>query len=451
MRIINIGDLALENNFIAGYIKDLSGEIQVEKAEWSSLEGYITSGDIILAQTGIKNTHEAVDAILKIKRNVPGAYIVLILPDRSGEALVNSMLESGADECVMPQHGKAHFEDVIKKYIKKVRGGTEIMNASDFGIVGNNEQMKFIINFMKRVAPSDIPVLIEGESGTGKELVAYGIHKASHRGAESFIPVNCGAIQKELMENEFFGHEKGSFTGANEGKKGLFELANNGTLFIDEIGEMELSAQVKLLRALETGRFMRVGGDKEIKVNVRIVAATNRNVKEEMRAGRFRKDLFYRLSAIMIKLPPLKDRRDDIPVLCDNFLKHSKIMPEVAYLKRIDKQAMNVLCSYDWPGNVRELLNVIDRAIVLSGEKIDITTEDLPEYILEKDMPRLNFPAAPASGSENMNLGYYMDSMEKEFIRAVLKKYDNDKIMAAESMQISIANLYKKIKKYGLS
>src|ERR1035437_914639 len=452
MRILQVGDVAAKFDFLGVYFMHLNTDIKVEKVQWPMDEKRIIPGDIIIVEADIGKNEEAVDAFLDIKHRIPDTSIIFILPESTDGDLINRILKSGADECVMPQCGITHFKSIMEKHIKEIHNCVIVPSMADFGIIGNNDKIKFIINFISKVAPSDISVLIEGESGTGKELVAYGIHKASARAEEPFIPVNCGAIPKELLENEFFGHEKGAYTGAYGEKRGLFEVADKGTLFIDEIGEIDPSAQAKLLRALETGKFMRIGGDKEIKVNVRIVAATNKNVKEEMRAGRFRKDLFYRLSAIMIKLPLLKDRIDDVPMLCDYFLKHSRVLPEAACFKQINQHALDALCAYDCPGNVRELLNVIERAVVLSENRIVIPPEDLPQYIQDRETSINNVCLAPISGSEeNMSLDDYMGFMEKEFIRSVMIKCGNDRIRTAESLHISVANLYRKIKKHNIS
>jgi transcriptional regulator with PAS, ATPase and Fis domain len=444
MRIVLAGDITSKYGFVGDYVGSLDGSVKVENAQWRAVESIAIPGDVILAEADAENNAAAVDAVLEIKRRMPHISVIFIMPGNSESGLAARLLRSGADECA---GGVEAFRSAMEKYEVGADG-----TPGDFGIIGANEQMKFIVNFMKKVAPSGIPVLIEGESGTGKELVAYGIHKASTRAEEPFIPVNCGAIPKELLENEFFGHEKGGFTGAHGEKKGLFEVADRGTLFIDEIGEMDPSAQVKLLRALETGRFMRIGGDREIKVNVRIVAATNRDVKEEMRAGRFRKDLFYRLSAIMIKLPPLKERSGDVPALCEYFLKHSRVLPEEARSKKINRPAMDALKAYEWPGNVRELLNVVERAVVLSEKRAEIVPADLPQHILEKEpQTHSGYGSVLPDGAANMSLDDYVGAVEKEFIGSVLKKCGDDRIKTAEALRISVANLYRKIKKYNLS
>lgn len=451
MRIIDVGNAAKQLDFLDTCFKSLPLDIKVENTKWPIMPGFIMPGDIIIAEGNIKKCAEIIDGVLEIKRQISGTAAIFIMPKSADEKLINRLMKSGADDCILPQSGAEKFINIIKKLLENVKSGTVVFESADFGIVGNNEKIKFIIDFIKKVAPSQISVLIEGDSGTGKELVAYGIHKASTRAEESFIPINCGAIPKEMLENEFFGHEKGAYTGAQGEKRGLFEVADKGTLFIDEIGEMDPAAQVKLLRVLETGRFMRIGGTREIEVNVRIVAATNKNVKEEMRVGRFRKDLFYRLSAIMIKLPTLKERIDDVPMLCEYFLRNSRVMPEAAYFKQINRTALDALCAYDWPGNVRELLNVIERAVVLSENRIVITPGDLPLYIQDRETA-VNTVTEPFFGTnENISLDDYVGFVEKEFIKSMLVKCGGDKIRTAESMQISIANLYRKIKKYNLS
>jgi DNA-binding NtrC family response regulator len=444
MRIIKSGNLYSVDAFLNEFS---GGEHDVQKINAAAITGSAESGDLILYEAASENDGDNLAAVLK-ERERAGAKVVFLVPAAADIRYVSSLEKLGADDIIkMPCDYPAFFSTLKKFAVNSVSNPA----GQQFGIIGNSPQLDFIRSFIKKVGPSGIPVLIEGESGTGKELAAYGVHKASLRAEEPFIPVNCGAIPKELLENEFFGHEKGSFTGAMNDKKGLFEIADKGTLFIDEIGEMDPQAQVKLLRALETGKFMRIGGTKEIKVDVRIVAATNRNVKEEMKAGRFRKDLFYRLSSILIKLPALRDRREDIPVLVEYFLSHSRITPEEALNKKVAGDAMNILKNYNWPGNVRELLNVVERAVVLSGNRAIITKEDLPPHLTEPDEQQYEFDEKEtAVYKKDMKLDEYMDSVEKKFILQALKSNSSDRPQTAAILGISIANLYRKIKKYNI-
>lgn len=248
----------------------------------------------------------------------------------------------------------------------------------DFELVGESEVIQDVRAMMRRVAATHARVLVTGENGTGKELVARGIHQLSSLASGPFIEVNCAAIPSELIESELFGHEKGAFTSAIKQRKGKFELACDGTLFLDEIGDMSLDAQAKVLRALQEWRITRVGGDKEIEVNPRVIAATNKNLQEEIRAGRFREDLYHRLSVILIHVPPLRERREDIPLLVDRFV--TLLCKQNGVSKRkISKEAMATLCEYPWTGNVRELHNIVERLLIITDG--EIVASDVQRYV----------------------------------------------------------------------
>ncbi|MDG1328274.1 MAG: sigma-54 dependent transcriptional regulator [Flavobacteriaceae bacterium] len=241
-----------------------------------------------------------------------------------------------------------------------------------FEMIGNSSSITKIKAMIEKVAPSEARVLITGANGTGKELVAHWLHEKSHRSKEPLVEVNCAAIPSELIESELFGHKKGSFTGASKDRVGKFETAHHGTLFLDEIGDMSLSAQAKVLRALQENKISRVGSDQTIKVDVRVLAATNKNLKKEIAEGKFREDLYHRLAVILIKVPPLNDRREDIPLLIQHFAK--KISEEQGTTcKEFSKKAITMLQKYDWTGNIRELRNVIERLIILGGEQVSET------------------------------------------------------------------------------
>ena len=262
----------------------------------------------------------------------------------------------------------------LKKENKILRKKISIQD----NMIGNATEMQKIRNIISKIAPTEARVLITGENGTGKELVAHSIHKQSNRHKIPMIEVNCAAIPSELIESELFGHEKGSFTSAHKLKKGKFELADQGTLFLDEIGDMSLSAQAKVLRALQENKITRVGGEKEININVRVIAATNKNLKEEIKNKNFREDLLHRISVIPIKMPSLKERVEDIPLLVDYFIK--VICQSHGVTKKIvDNKAIILLQKYSWPGNIRELRNIIERLIILSGEKI--TANDVKLHV----------------------------------------------------------------------
>lgn len=301
----------------------------------------------------------------------------------------------------------------------------ELRLKNDYGeIIGKSARMRDTLRIVKKVAKSNSTILIEGETGTGKELIANAIHKKSFRRDESFIVVQCSALPDSLMESELFGYEKGAFTGASKMKRGLVELANHGTLFIDEIGEVSLALQVKLLRFIETGRFRRLGAERERAIDVRIISATNRNLLHEVKQGRFREDLYYRLKVLNLLLPPLRERTEDIPLLANYFLK--KKGPG----KILTKAAIRELLQYEWPGNVRELANVVEMSAILSGRK-QINCDELPIHT-----------KASQEGVKTLA------DIEKEHIRCVLESCLGNKTKAAKSLGISLRNLYRKIERY---
>ncbi len=317
---------------------------------------------------------------------------------------------------------------------RKLRAELEQVEEVPF-LIGKSDAIKAIRETIQQIAPSDSSVLILGESGTGKELVAKAIHHLSPRNKHRFMAFNCGSLTEDLMTNELFGHEKGAFTGATQQRPGLIEAANHGTLFLDEIGDMPMSMQVKLLRVIQEREFIRVGGVSPIKINVRFLAATHRDLKEEIQNGLFRQDLYYRLDIITISLPPLAERDGDIPLLTHYFLK--KLRPSMPH---IDQEAMELLCQYSWPGNVRELENVIERAVALAGNS-PITLEHLPDDIRNLSIETYRFSQGPLPTLEDQ---------EKNYIQWVLEKTDHNKTQAAKIMGIDRVSLWRKLKRYGL-
>ncbi len=312
-------------------------------------------------------------------------------------------------------------------------------------IIGKSKAMEKVLTIMKRAADTPTTVLICGESGTGKELVARGLHKASSRSNAPFVSMNCGAVPENLLESELFGYEKGAFTGANSLRQGKFEFANGGVIFLDEVGEMPLNLQVKLLRVLQEQEFQRVGGNKDVKVDVRIIAATNKNLKDEVDAGRFRGDLFFRLNVVRIEVPPLRDRRSDIPFLVAHFLKKfgeklDRPIPEV------DPEVMRSLYGYSWPGNVRELENTIERSMVLC-RNTTIMPEDLPAEMRES--PEIEDGLDKLISGER-GLIETLEAIEERLIRQALKRAGNIQAQAAKTLGVSRSNLQYKMKKYGL-
>ena len=307
-------------------------------------------------------------------------------------------------------------------------------------IIGKNKEFQKIISVLESVAQTDSSVLLTGESGTGKELAARAIHLRSPRRTEAFIAVNCSAFVESLIESELFGHEKGAFTGAIRTKTGRFELAKGGTLFLDEIGDLSLAVQTKLLRVLETREFERVGGTKTIKMGTRIIAATNKDLNEEILSGRFRKDLFYRINIINIHLPSLRERKDDLPLLVSHFIDHfnEKFGKSV---RQFSSSAYELLFDYEWPGNIRELENVIEHCFILCSSSI-IQSEHLPKSIRERSVQS----SAPCSTQIRKS----MRETEKELILSILEKNKWNKRAASEELHINPSTLWRKMKKLGI-
>lgn len=324
------------------------------------------------------------------------------------------------------------------------------------GIIGQSASLKRVFSVLGKVSPTDSTVLVTGESGTGKELLVRALHRNSKRRNKPFIPVNCGAIPKELIESELFGHEKGAFTHAIRSRAGRFEIADGGTIFLDEIGELDLTLQVKILRVIQEKEFERVGATSTTKVDVRIVAATNRDLEEEVAQSRFREDLFYRLNVIPIHLPPLRERDGDILLLVDHFLRifcEQKDRP----LVRLSRPAKDFLLAYPWPGNVRELENFMERISILC-ENQEVQPEDLPEKILRVVglQPQTGPVASPASFSwprlddlrdRSQGLKEFMDEIEERLLHEALESSNGVKNQAAELLGIKRTTLIEKLKK----
>ncbi|OGG45084.1 MAG: Fis family transcriptional regulator [Candidatus Handelsmanbacteria bacterium RIFCSPLOWO2_12_FULL_64_10] len=393
-----------------------------------------------------------------VKRERPETDVVLITAHGTVEIAVEAMKKGAVDFIAKPfppdelrlrvEKALAFREarqarerlDEENRYLREEIGG-----RYNFGeMVGRSAQMQEVFARVQKVAASDSSVLIYGESGTGKELVARAIHQQSTRRDGPFVKVNCGALPRELVESELFGHEKGAFTGAVRQKKGKFELAGGGTIFLDEVGDIPLEVQVNLLRVLQEKEFDRVGGEKTLTAEVRVVAATNRPLKEMVAQGTFREDLFYRLEVIPIRLPPLRDRKEDIPLLVEHFL-HKKCSEMSRPDKRITPEAMAALTGYGWPGNVRELENVIERTIVLSdGEEIG--PGDLP-LAAEAEREGVERPALPEG---EIPLNRMLDDLERQLIERAMERAGGVKARAAQMLGIKTSALYYKLEKYGL-
>jgi DNA-binding NtrC family response regulator len=381
----------------------------------------------------------------KVKTISPKTSVIIITAYASLESAIQALRLGAYDYIIKP----LDFDDVILR-INRLMEHRELVNENEFlrrevqdkfnvtNIIGESEPMQDVFKLIQKVAATKGNVLITGKSGTGKELVARAIHYHSLRQAKRFVAINCGAIVDNLMESELFGHKKGSFTGAVRDKEGLFKVADGGTLFLDEVGEIPLHLQVKLLRAIETGEFIPVGDTIPQKVDVRIIAATNRNLEEEVEKGKFRDDLFYRLNVIEINLPPLSERKDDIPLLIDHFIR--KYNNELnRHITGMDEETRRILMNYEWKGGIRELENVIERALILSeGQKI--TKQDLPPNLMKLE------PVPEAS----LRLKDAVADFEKQHIEQVLKVNQGNKETTAKILDISLSSLYRKIDELGV-
>ena len=328
---------------------------------------------------------------------------------------------------------------IIEQNIKLTQEITTLKQKAKLSktIIGKSEKLTKMMSTIEQVAPTKATVLITGESGVGKELVADALHSLSDRKDGPFIKVHCASLSANLLESELFGHEKGSFTGAVIQKKGRFELANGGTIFLDEIGEIDANTQVKILRVLQEREFERVGGTQTIHTDVRVVAATNRNLEEEVKKGNFREDLYYRLNVVHIEVPPLRERKEDIPLLLNSFLNEFN-SENSKNIEGFTPQARKLLCSYSWPGNIRQLRNSIESAVVLSRGKL-IDVEDLPEQVVNHE-----------NESElSIKVGLSLDEAEKLFIMSTLDYCGGNKTKASEMLKIGRKTLHRKLEEYG--
>src|SRR5262252_1916527 len=315
-------------------------------------------------------------------------------------------------------------------------------------LVGNSFKMRAVKTLINKLADSSSTVLITGESGTGKELAARAIHGLSPRSAELFVPVHCGAIPEELLESELFGHVRGAFTGAINSRLGRFQLANGGTLFLDEIGEMSPKLQVKLLRVLQERKFEPVGSDRAVQVDVRVVAATNRDLHIAVREGKFREDLFYRLNVLPLHLPSLREREGDIPLLVHYFLEmHGRRKGKS--LTQVDEQAMAVIEQYRWPGNVREVENLVERLIVLNEDGI-IRVGDLPDYIVHNTVPSQPTTANVSLPATGVDLDGFLENIENGFIQQALERSRGNKTLAAALLKLNRTTFIERLRKKGM-
>ncbi len=387
-----------------------------------------------------------VETLRRIKEKSPTIEVLMLTGEASVDSAVESMKLGAYDYITKPC--KLHELDMLlkkayeKRLLEKENNNLKfIVNklTSTTSFLGESKAMSTVFDLIDKVSKRDCTVLIHGESGVGKELVAKAIHDKSERSTNPFVVINCAALHETLLDSELFGHTKGAFTGANQARTGLFEVADGSTIFLDEVGELPANIQAKLLRVLQSGEIRRVGENKIIIVNARVIAATNKKLTEETANGKFREDLFFRLNVVDIRVPPLRERTDDIPILIDYFLAKSSYK---GMAKKISEDAIKTLVGYNWPGNVRELENTIERLVILSEEDT-ITNNDIPKNILQNE-----------NGSKDSNSSTQpnptLPDVERNHIVSILREKEGNKKEAAKTLGISLKTLYNKLKLYNI-
>jgi DNA-binding NtrC family response regulator len=386
------------------------------------------------------------DILRHMQDACPETEMIFLTAYGTVEGAVEAM-KLGAYDYIAKPVDRRRLTLLIEKALEKHRLSTENRNLrrrlsikEEFSkIIGNSAAIRVIFKIMGEVAPTNATVLITGESGTGKELVARSIHERSQRRDRPFVTLNCGALPETLIESELFGYEAGAFTGANSSKIGRIELANGGTLFLDEVGDMSLKTQVDLLRVLQDRELRRLGGNRTVKVDVRFIAATNKNLEEEIAGKRFREDLYYRLNVVPVSMPCLRERREDIPLFLESFLQEfCRVHGKKA--KTISEKAQKLLVRYEWPGNIRELRNTVERVVLLTRGDI-IEPKDLPDQIAN---------AEDSKPEITLHLDQSLEDIEKQVIRNVLSQITQNRTLAARILGISLRALHYKIKRYGL-
>jgi two-component system nitrogen regulation response regulator NtrX len=415
--------------------------------------------DVILLDVQLQGMSglEALDTLRKTHPGDKGGPTVVMISGHATLADAVRAVKAGAYDFLEKPLDRERLIVTLRNALERRRMAREVeglreLTEGRWEMVGKSAAMTALYTQIAKVAPTRTRVLITGESGTGKELVARALHRESTLRDKSFVKVNCAAIPPELIESELFGHERGAFTGASARKKGLFEMADGGTIFLDEIGDMIVSAQAKVLRVLQSGEFTRVGGEQTLKVDVRVLAATNRDLQAAVAAGQFREDLYFRLAVVPLRAPPLRERADDIPLLCRSFVE--QICRENGLkVKTIAPEALEILTAYQWPGNVRELRNVIERLVILSDEGIGVG--DLPEEIVAEASRRPAVVVQAAvdlpTEAQNLPLRDLRDLVERQYIRSKLDDNGWNISRTAQVLGIERTNLHKKMRALGIS
>jgi DNA-binding NtrC family response regulator len=401
--------------------------------------------DLAILDLNLTSGGSGLDLLRKMRELDPEVMGIIVTAYASVESAVEALHQGAYDYITKP-----FANDHLKKVMRNALEGKALFRENRFlrqelrekyrfeSIIGKSDSIEKVFRVMEKVARTDSSVLITGESGTGKELVARAIHFSSERANNRFLPINCGALPENLLESELFGYKRGAFTGAGQDKVGLLKAADKGTILLDEIGELPLALQVKLLRALQEREAYPLGANDPVAFDVRVLCATNRNLESEVKAGRFREELLYRINVININLPGLRERQDDIPLLANHFLrKYEKSLARTGM--RFSKGAMRLLINYAWPGNVRELENTVERAAILAETDV-IHSHDLPDKLRS---------TSPVMASIE-NTGLTLEELEREHIKRVLEKVEHDKVKAAQVLGIHLSTLYRKVQRYRL-
>ena len=442
VKILIVDDEAIVRESLRDWMSDVGNQVLTAENGHQALEIIEKEKPGIAIVDLIMPGMDGIELLKRAKEIYPNIEVIIITAYGSIPTAINAMRE-GAYDYIEKPFCPERAELLVNKLAEHQRLVEENISLHQKleeryrfeNIIAKSPKMQQVIEVIRVVAKSNATVLIVGESGTGKELVARAIHSQSYRKDKPFIAVSCAALPESLLESELFGHEKGSFTGAHAQRKGKFEVANRGSLFLDEIGEMSANIQVHMLRVLEEREFTRVGGDELIKVDVRVISATNKDMKKAVADSQFREDLYYRLNVVSIELPPLRERKEDIPLLAEHFLNKFAVENQKEIID-FSPGATDFLLKYEWPGNVRELENAVERAVILANNS----------YIEARDMPQENVPMTSSSSVEKS-----LRESEKKCILAILKETRGNFSEAARTLGISRATLYNKIKAYGLN
>jgi DNA-binding NtrC family response regulator len=448
--ILIVDDEQSQRLILSGYLKQKGYNIFEGESGVEALK--ITDSnliDIVLSDFRMPDMN-GIELLMKLKEKNPEITVVIITAFGTIENAVKAMKEGAFDYLTKP----VNLDD-LEFIIKRITERQQLISENKLlkeqlqerhkisGLIAYSEKMENVLNTALRVADSKATVLLRGESGTGKEILAKAIHYSSARKDKPFVAVNCAALNENLLESELFGHEKGAFTGADKQRRGRFEIADGGTIFLDEIGDLTLPTQVKLLRVLQEEQFERVGGMQTIDVDVRVITATNKNIEELIKDGNFREDLYYRINVVTVSIPTLRERKDDIVHLINHFIE--KYLPETKKEKvEFSKEAMDILMKYNYPGNIRELENIVHHSIVLARGEI-ISTTDLPLHLTGAIENKTILDI-----DENASLPVQVDNLEKRLVINALKQTNNNQLKASKILGISERNLRYRLEKWGM-